>query len=64
MEKVKGVDRKTYKKALRYLSKKFGLKKSDFEFEAAWIDEYVRCLLFSIINEKSRLYKSTVGYQL
>jgi len=51
-------------KALEYLVKKFGLEKEDFKFHAVWRDKYVNCILFNVINEKSKWFKSTVAYPL
>jgi len=58
------VDKKTHKRAVRFLAKKFGLKKSDFRFHAVWVDEFMNCVLYNIVNPKSSYYKSTVGFEL
>ena len=62
------VSKRLIKKAIRSLVKKFKKEyhfcADDFEFHEPWIDDYVNCLLFTVIKKDSRLFGSTVGYQL
>ena len=66
--KEKKVSKRLLRKAVRSLTKRFkdefALSPKDFEFHAVWIDEYVNCLLFNVVKKNSKLFGSTVGYQL
>lgn len=59
------IDVRTHKKALNYLARKFRLRKSAFEFSDVWIEcPWINCVLYNIVDKNSRLYGSTVGYEL
>ena len=64
---VPKLDKKAIKTALKFLTKKFNLKDSDFKYigytDLGMLKKGAKLLQFNIINDKHKSYKSTVAFK-